>query len=75
MKSYEYEARVTWTGNTGDGTSRYESYGRDHEISHPDKPSVLASADPDFRGDPRRYSLEDPRMASHSGRHMLWYLH
>ena len=75
MKSYDYEARITWTGNTGEGTRRYESYGRDHEISHPDKPPVPASADPDFRGDPHRYSPEDLLVASLSGCHMLWYLH
>jgi len=75
MKTYDYEARITWTGNRGEGTRRYESYGRDHEISHPDKPTVPASADPDFRGDPRRYSPEDLLVASLSGCHMLWYLH
>lgn len=75
MKTYDYETRITWTGNKGEGTRRYESYGRDYEISHPDKPPLPASADPDFRGDPRRYSPEDLLVASLSGCHMLWYLH
>lgn len=75
MKAYDYETRVTWTGNTGEGTRCYESYGRDHEISQPGKPPVPGSADPDFRGDSRRYSPEDLLVASLSGCHMLWYLH
>ena len=32
-RSHRYETTVTWTGNTGPGTSGYRDYQRTHEIS------------------------------------------
>lgn len=75
MKTHNYEARVTWTGNTGSGTSSYPAYSRNHEISAPDKPLISGSSDPAFRGDPARYNPEELLVASVSACHMLWFLH
>jgi len=73
-KQHHYHATITWTGNKGSGTSSYRAYGRDHEISAPGKPVILASSDPAFQGDPARYNPEDLLVASLSECHMLWYL-
>ena len=74
-KKHHYHATITWTGNRGSGTSSYRAYGRDHEISAPGKPVIMASSDPAFHGDPARYNPEDLLVASLSECHMLWYLH
>ena len=75
MRIHEYQATVTWTGNTGSGTTSYTSYDRDHEVRAPNRPPILGSSDPAFRGDPSRYSPEDLLVAAVSACHMLWYLH
>lgn len=75
MKSHNYEIRVDWTGNDGQGTSTYRSYRRDHTLTAPGKPPLLASSDPAFRGDGTRYNPEDLLVGSLSACHMLWYLH
>ncbi len=75
MKTHTYEAMVTWTGNVGEGTSRYTDYSRDFVVDVPSKPALLGSADPAFRGDPKRWNPEDMRVASLSACHKLWYLH
>jgi organic hydroperoxide reductase OsmC/OhrA len=75
MKQHHYEIQVAWTGNQGQGTKTYNSYKRDHAITAPGKPPLLASSDPAFRGDPARYNPEDLLVASLSACHMLWYLH
>jgi organic hydroperoxide reductase OsmC/OhrA len=74
-KQHHYETTVRWTGNLGTGTTGYKDYGRNHEISAPGKPVILASSDPAFRGDAARYNPEDLLVASLSTCHMLWYLH
>jgi organic hydroperoxide reductase OsmC/OhrA len=75
MKTHDYEVNTVWTGNTGDGTSTYEGYARDHIIQGEGKPSIKGSSDPAFRGDPGRYNPEELLVASLSSCHMLWYLH
>ena len=74
-KEHSYSVNVRWTGNLGQGTSNYQGYKRDHEISVPGKPPVPASSDPNFRGDKTRYNPEELLVASLSACHMLWYLH
>ncbi len=74
-KQHHYETTIRWTGNLGTGTTGYKDYGRNHEISAPGKPVILASSDPAFRGDASRYNPEDLLVASLSTCHMLWYLH
>ena len=74
-KSHSYAATIEWTGNQGDGTADYKSYGRDHTITSGDKPPLMGSADAAFRGDAARYNPEDLMVAAVSSCHMLWYLH
>ncbi|WP_052664523.1 OsmC family protein [Nitriliruptor alkaliphilus] len=75
MADHTYRVHVEWTGNTGEGTASYRSYGRDHRIAIEGKPDLLASSDPSFRGDPSRHNPEDLLVAALSGCHLLWYLH
>ena len=69
-----YEAHLTWTGNTGSGTSGYEQYGRSYRIDMEGKPVLLGSADAAFRGDADVHNPEDHFLAAISGCHMLSYL-
>ena len=74
-KDHSYSVTVTWTGNTGAGTTGYRAYARTHEIAAHGKPAIPASSDPAFRGDKARYNPEEMLVASLSSCHMLWYLH
>jgi organic hydroperoxide reductase OsmC/OhrA len=74
-KTHSYETTVTWTGNTGSGTSGYRDYERASEISTAGKPAIPGSSDPAFRGDPARWNPEELLVASLSQCHMLWFLH
>jgi len=74
-KTHNYETTVTWTGNTGSGTSGYRDYERSHEICADGKPAIPGSSDPAFRGDPARWNPEELLVASLSQCHMLWFLH
>lgn len=73
--THHYQTQLDWTGNQGSGTSAYAAYSRSHRISIPGKPTILASADPAFRGDPKAHNPEELLVASLSSCHMLWYLH
>lgn len=75
MKQHNYEIKVEWTGNTGEGTKTYRSYSRDYTITAQAKPEILGSSDPSFRGDPSRYNPEELLVAALSACHMLSYLH
>ncbi|MFA1544381.1 OsmC family protein [Actinomadura monticuli] len=75
MKSHQYDVSVTWTGNTGSGTSSYRAYERAHEVQAAGKPPIAGSSDPGFRGDPSRWNPEELLVASLSQCHMLWFLH
>jgi organic hydroperoxide reductase OsmC/OhrA len=74
-RSHQYQVRVEWTGNLGEGTRGYGAYSRSHQVSASGKPPIPASSDPAFRGDPTRYNPEELLVASLSACHMLWYLH
>ncbi|ADY54015.1 OsmC family protein [Pseudopedobacter saltans DSM 12145] len=74
-KTHQYKATIVWTGNSGSGTSDYKSYERSHLIEIGNKPDILGSADPAFRGDANRHNPEDLLLSSLSSCHMLWYLH
>ena len=75
-RTHRYAVTVTWTGNTGTGTSSYRAYGRDHEISSAQpKPTIPGSSEPLFRGDKTRWNPEEMMIASLSACHQLWYLH
>jgi organic hydroperoxide reductase OsmC/OhrA len=73
-KSHHYQLTVTWTGNTGTGTSGYQAFERSHEVSLEGKHTIAGSADPAFRGALDRWSPEELLVASLSQCHMLWYL-
>lgn len=72
---HEYESRVVWTGNTGEGTAHYKSYARTWDIEVPGKPVVHCSNDPLLGGDPTKMNPEDLLLSALSACHMLWYLH
>ncbi|MBK7426285.1 MAG: OsmC family protein [Saprospiraceae bacterium] len=72
---HQYKLTITWTGNTGTGTSAYREYERSHSISADNKADILASSDPAFRGDKTKHNPEELFLASISSCHMLWYLH
>ena len=75
MKHHNYEVRIDWSGNDGQGTKTHNAYRRDHTISCVGKPEIHGSSDPAFRGDRSRYNPEELLVASLSSCHMLWYLH
>ncbi|MEP6583450.1 MAG: OsmC family protein [Ginsengibacter sp.] len=72
---HKYNLITKWSGNTGKGTSDYRSYNRNHIISIENKPDLLCSSDPSFRGDHTKYNPEELLVAALSGCHMLSYLH
>ncbi|MFG1699811.1 OsmC family protein [Nonomuraea sp. NPDC049309] len=72
---HHYRTVVTWTGNKGTGTSGYRDYSRDHELAADGREAILASSDPNFRGDPARWNSELLLVGALSQCHMLWYLH
>jgi organic hydroperoxide reductase OsmC/OhrA len=71
---HHYRARVHWTGNTGEGTARYDAYSRNHRIHVDGKPLLAGSADATFRGDAALHNPEDLFLASVAACHMLFYL-
>ncbi len=74
-KTHQYLLTVKWTGNKGKGTSAYRSYERSHTITSKNKPDILCSSDPVFRGDKTKYNPEEFLVAAISSCHMLSYLH
>jgi organic hydroperoxide reductase OsmC/OhrA len=72
---HQYIIELKWTGNLGTGTSSYEGYSRDHKVRAVEKPWIMFSSDPSFRGNPANYNPEEMLVASLSSCHMLWYLH
>lgn len=74
-KQHNYTATVKWTGNKGTGTSNYKEFERSYTISINNKPNILCSSDPAFRGDKTKYNPEELLVSSLSSCHMLWYLH
>ncbi|MCA1942350.1 MAG: OsmC family protein [Yonghaparkia sp.] len=71
-----YAVEVQWTGNRGEGTATYRSYGRDHRITAEGKLHEIAgSSDRVFRGDRDRWNPEELVIAALAQCHMLSYLH
>ena len=73
-RNHHYELDLTWTGNTGTGTSGYRDFERSHELTAPGKPTIPGTADPTFRGVPEQWNPEELLVASLSQCHMLWFL-
>lgn len=82
-KKHLYRLTVTWTGNTGSGTSSYRSYERSYEVSqqgkigasHALEGTISGSSDVAFRGDRSRWNPEELLVAALSSCHLLSYLH
>jgi len=74
-KVHHYSLTIEWTGNLGTGTSDYRAYTRNHQVSAENKPTILASSDPHFRGEKTRYNPEEMLVAALSSCHMLSFLH
>src|SRR5262245_44686382 len=74
-QQHNYSISVTWTGDTGKGTTAYDSYSRNHLIESNGKKPIEGSSDPAFRGDKNLYNPEDLLVSTLSSCHMLWYLH
>jgi organic hydroperoxide reductase OsmC/OhrA len=72
---HTYNLTISWTGNTGSGTSHYTAYERSHTILVNHKAPILGSSDPAFRGDKTKHNPEELLLASIASCHMLWYLH
>ena len=57
MKKHNYQIKVEWTGNEGNGTLNYKSYNRNHTIITDGKYDVInGSSDPSFLGDKTKYN-------------------
>lgn len=72
---HSYAISIHWTGDRGEGTSGYRSYGRDHVVSAPGLPDLPGTADPTFHGDKDRWNPEQLLLAALTQCHMLSYLH
>ncbi|MGA7989529.1 MAG: OsmC family protein [Candidatus Dormiibacterota bacterium] len=73
-KIHTYDVELTWTGNTGTGTSAYGAFERSVDASAEGKPVIPGSADPAYRGARDRWNPEELLVVSLSQCHMLWYL-
>lgn len=74
-KIHNYQSRVVWTGNRGQGTASYRAYDRNWSVAVPGKPEIPCSNDPLLGGDPALMNPEDLLLSALSACHMLWYLH
>ena len=75
MTIHQYDLKIRWIGNTGEGTQSYQSYQRDFVVESKNKPAIPGSADPAYRGEASRWNPEDLMIAAASACHKLWYLH
>jgi len=75
MADHHYNVTVTWTGNTGSGTSAYDAYSRGFELEADNKHAIAGSSDPVFRGDDGRWNPEQLLVGALSSCHKLWFLH
>jgi organic hydroperoxide reductase OsmC/OhrA len=71
---HHYRSHLTWDGNRGEGTARYDAYGRDYRVTIEGKPDLHGTADAAFRGDAGKHNPEDLFLVSISSCHMLSYL-
>lgn len=75
MATYSYELALTWTGNTGTGTSGFRAYSRDVLARSEGRPDLELSADKPFRGDAARWNPEVLLLAALAECHLLSLLH
>jgi organic hydroperoxide reductase OsmC/OhrA len=73
-RTHEYAVHLIWTGG-GYGPARdYASYSRTYTLAFDGKPTLEASADPQFRGNAALHNPEDLLVGALAGCHMLTYL-
>ena len=72
---HAYALTVTWTGNTGEGTSTYRGYRRTHTVAADGPRELFGSADRTFHGDRERWNPEQLLLAALAQCHLLSYLH
>jgi len=73
--THRFVAEVRWTGDRGSGTSGPRDFGRDHVVSAPGKPDILASAARAFHGDLDRWNPEELLLAALAQCHLLSFLY
>ena len=74
-KQHDFDAKIVWTGNRGEGTAHYKAYDRTWQVQTPGKQVIHCSNDPLLGGDPTLHNPEDMLISALSACHMLWYLH
>ncbi|MEO8874964.1 MAG: OsmC family protein [Polyangiaceae bacterium] len=70
---HHFACRLQWTGAAHGGTTAYDAYSREYEITVKNKPILKGSAAVPFRGDASLHNPEDLLMASLSACHFLSY--
>lgn len=75
MTTHRYDLELSWTDNSGSGTSGYRDYSRDALAHSSGRPTLQLSADKPFRGDAARWNPELLLLAAVSQCHMLSFLH
>lgn len=73
--THTYDVTVTWTGNSGEGTSGYRSYSRENQVTASGPPLLAGTADPTFHGQRDRWNPEQLLLAALAQCHLLSYLH
>jgi len=73
-KTHEYHATLTWSSETGEPIGGFKEYSREHTVEIEGKPTLRASADPGYLGDPALHNPEDLLLASCAACHMLFFL-
>lgn len=73
-RTHDYAVHLIWTGAKNGPARDYASYSRTHALAIAGKPTLDASADPQFRGDAALHNPEDLLVGSLAGCHMLTYL-
>ncbi len=73
-RTHDYAVHLTWTGGADGPAHDYASYSRTYALAIAGKPTLEASADPLFRGDPALHNPEDLLVGALAGCHMLTYL-
>lgn len=68
---HNYAVQLLWAGAAPAGN---DNYSREFEIHIPNKPPLIGSADPAYKGDPTLYTPEDFLVASISSCQMLTYI-
>ena len=73
---HHYALSLQWLGKrpVSAGALDYKTYSRELQLSIPDKKPIVASADPNFAGDPKLHNPEDLLLCSVASCHFLSYL-